>query len=649
MCGITGIVDRTRSLKNDDLDEQISMMSSCLAHRGPDSSGKWIDPSEGIALGFRRLAILDLSSQGNQPMISSDGRFIILLNGEIYNFSSLREKLIRLGHTFKSSTDTEIILAGIMEWGPEEAVTHFNGMFSIALWDRVERKLFLIRDRLGVKPLYYGWVGKIFVFGSELKALVAHPNFQNTINQNSLALYLKHSNVPSPHSIYEGIKKVLPGHMVIFSPREIDEPLMQKQYWSLEKKIIKGRSEPYDGTRKEAISDLDELISESVRLRMVADVPVGAFLSGGVDSSLIAAMMQRHSSEKVKTYSIGFHEKEYNEANFAKQIAQHLGTDHTEFYITPKIAKDVISKLPEIYDEPFSDSSQIPTYMVSKIARNDVAVCLTGEGGDELFGGYDWYTLAPKIWASISWIPLSVRNNIFKRFAESNFSKNIFRTNLTKNKFESSINKMQKYMDLFNMSSADETYFMMRSIWKYPGELLKNNFTIDLNSNRGKIEFSDDKFMDRMMYWDSMSYMPDDIFTKVDRASMAVSLEVRVPLVDDHNIVEFAWRLPRSMKINMGGRKWILRQVLNRYVPRELTERKKMGFNLPIGKWLKNDLRDWGEELLNKKRLESEGYFHSEIIRKKWDEHQLGIRNWHQELWGILMFQMWLDKSKKSF
>ncbi|MFE1746598.1 asparagine synthase (glutamine-hydrolyzing) [Coleofasciculus sp. H7-2] len=654
MCGITGFWDISRQKSALEMQAIAQKMSNTLLHRGPDDAGVWVDASSGIAFGHRRLAIVDLSPEGHQPMLSANGRYVIVFNGEIYNFLDLRRELERLGHRFRGGSDTEVMLAAFSEWGLQPAVQQFNGMFAFALWDCQERILHLCRDRLGEKPLYYGWMGKTFLFGSELKSLKAYPHFQAEINRDALALFLRHNYIPTPYSIYQGIYKLPPATVLTWNGLETrSSPI---PYWSAKQVAESGVTSPFAGSEAEAAQQLEALLQEAVKLRMVADVPLGAFLSGGIDSSTVVAMMQRVSSQPVKTFTIGFYEDAFNEAAYAKAVAQHLGTDHTELYVTPEEALAVIPKLPSLYDEPFSDSSQIPTFLVSQLARGQVSVALSGDGGDELFAGYNRYFRASKIWQQIGWIPTTLRQVAADAL-----------TKLSPDKWNQAFchidsllpaqlqhpnpgDKLHKLAEILAMPNPDAMYRSFVSHWKNPEALV-------IGSREPPTVLSDaygsdsvlrqhwthlPSFIQRMMYLDTVSYLPDDILVKVDRASMGVALEARVPLLD-HRLVEFALRLPLSMKINNSGGKWLLREILCKYVPRNLIERPKMGFGVPIDRWLRGSLRDWAEELLSSERLQQEGYFNPQPIRQKWKEHLAGDRNWQYYLWDVLMFQAWLD------
>lgn len=638
MCGITGFLNVGNSYPRQELISAVSRMHDAIHHRGPDDSGEWVDEKSGIALGFRRLAILDLSPTGHQPMISADGRYIMVFNGEVYNYLGLRSELEGEGCEFRGTSDTEVMLAAILTWGLEMAVTHFNGQFAIALWDRREEKLHLIRDRVGVKPLYYGWAGNILLFGSELKSLTAHPAFAAGVDRESLTLYLRYGYVPSPYSIYQGFKKLPPGTIMTFDGGVSRVEGKSFRYWTAQEMVELGKNNPFQGTEQQAIIELDTLLKESVRERMISDVPLGAFLSGGIDSSTIVAIMQAQSTRPVKTFTIGFQERGYNEAQYAKEVASHLKTDHTELYLSPKDAMDVIPQLPRIYDEPFGDSSQIPTFLVSRLARQSVTVSLSGDGADELFGGYSRYVRSLRAWNALSTVPQAARRGAGAVFEKA--------SGIGWNKLTSNGNLSTKFFYLAEVAkatSADALYWRIASQWEFPQQVVINGGEpAPLHMMPENLELLPD-FAKRMMYLDFMTYLPDDILVKLDRASMSVSLEGRVPFLDDHRVVEFAWRLPLKMKIRSGQGKWVLRQVLHKYVPKELVERPKMGFGVPIDVWLRGPLRGWAETLLDKNRLKREGYLDPALIQIRWKEHIQNQKNWQYPLWTVLMFQSWLE------
>lgn len=608
-----------------------------------------MDAESGIALGFRRLAIVDLTPTGHQPMISADGRFVIVFNGEIYNFRELKDELKSLGATFRGTSDTEVMLASFSQWGVKAGVQRFNGMFAFALWDCKENTLFLARDRFGVKPLYYGWQGNSLLFGSELKALRAHPAFSAEIHRDALALFLRHNYVPAPYSIYTGIYKLLPGCILRVQANTTSQDFQPEPYWVAQDVIKSAQANPFQGDEREAIEALDVLLRRSVRQHMIADVPLGAFLSGGIDSSTVVALMQAQSLRPVKTFTIGFHEMGFDEARYARAVAEHLGTDHTELYVTPEDARNVIPLLPQLYDEPFSDSSQIPTYLVSQLARRDVTVSLSGDGGDELFGGYNRYLWATKIWSSAKWLPQGMRSRLAHMIQDISPSAwaggvhKMSRVLPAVGKLPNAVHKVYRFAEILQVRRSEEIYFDIVSHWKDPQSIVINSHEPKVLAASWDEEGNPARFIEQMMYLDLMTYLPDDILAKVDRASMGVSLETRVPFVDDHEVMEFAWKLPLSMKIKNGEGKWILRKVLSRYVPKEKIDRPKMGFGVPIDSWLRGPLREWSEELLNEDRIRRENYFDPTPIRRMWLQHLSGQENHQYCLWDVLMFQAWLQ------
>jgi asparagine synthase (glutamine-hydrolysing) len=648
MCGITGFLT-TNGSSTERLAATAALMADQIAHRGPDDSGVWTDAQTGVAFAFRRLSILDLSSAGHQPMISASGRYVIVFNGEIYNFEEIRRVLEPLGRHFRGHSDTEVMLSAFEEWGLETAVKKFTGMFAFALWDRQERTLSLARDRVGIKPMYYGWSGGTFLFASELKSLHAHPDFRPEIDREALALFMRHNYIPAPYSIYKGIHKLLPGCIVnlrnLSRPGTAIEPVA---YWSAKQVAEDGARNPFQGSDDEALRQLDDLLSDSVRLRMISDVPVGAFLSGGIDSSLIVALMQKRGSGAVRTFSIGFSEAKYNEAVQARKVAAHLGTDHVELYVTPREAQDVIPKLPFLYDEPFSDASQIPTYLVSALARRHVVVSLSGDGGDELFGGYDRYLLGQSIWKKAKRFPKPMRRlaGSFFRELSSTRNGNTRKTiDLLRSRFGIGLNSdgMRRLSELLLANSPEESFRHMVSHWTEPERIVMNaHEPPTMLSNKSHWPRLSG-FVESIMFQDFISYLPEDILAKVDRASMGVSLEVRVPLLD-HRVVEFSARLPLSMKIRDGQGKWPLRQLLYRYVPQELVDRPKWGFNVPMGDWLRGPLREWAEDLLQEDRLKREGYLHPQEVRRIWAAHLSGTTDYQYHLWDVLSFQCWLSE-----
>jgi len=648
MCGLTGFIN----LKNDGskCEDYLRAMNTALTHRGPDDEGYWIDPQRTLGMAHRRLSILDLSRQGRQPMLSAGNRYVIAFNGEVYNFSELRRQLTSV--QWRGHSDTEVMLAAIEQWGVESAVKKFVGMFAFALWDKKERLLHLVRDRLGVKPLYYGWQGNSFIFGSELKALQAHPEFKGVIDRNSLTLLLRHNYIPAPYSIYEGVHKLLPGHILSLSLENSKQACAPVPYWSARDIVEQGIRDPFTGSEEEAIGQFESILADAVKLRMISDVPLGAFLSGGIDSSTVVALMRAHSSQPIKTFSIGFQEDEFNEARHAKKIANHLGTDHTELYVSPRQAREAIPRLPALFDEPFADSSQIPTFLVSELARQKVTVSLSGDGGDELLGGYVRYGRTNFIWNMIKRCPSLLRkfiSQVLVSIPPSNWDALFHRIGFLlppKLRVSNTGHKLHVFSNLLNPESAEDLYKELISCWNDPaGAVLGSREPPTLLSERHHWKTTP-SFIERMMFLDLITYMPDDILTKVDRASMGVSLEVRIPFLD-HRVVEFAWRLPLQMKIKNGEGKWLLKQILYKYVPKQMMERPKMGFGVPLSSWLRGPLKDWAENLLNEKRLQREGFFDPRLIREKWSEHLSGKRNWQPFLWNVLMFQAWLQANEK--
>jgi asparagine synthase (glutamine-hydrolysing) len=630
----------------------IRRMSDTLLHRGPDDEGYFVDEAAGVALGFRRLSIIDLTPEGHQPMMSKDGRYTLIFNGEIYNFLELRRELEALSHPFRGHSDTEVMLAAFTEWGFVQAIQRFNGMFALALWDASERVLHLTRDRMGEKPLYYGRMGQAFLFGSELKALKAHPSFKAEINRDALALFLRYNYIPAPFSIYRDIYKLPPGTYISLDERGMGQLPAPCAYWSAKEVAEAGVAEPFEGTESQAMTELEALLSDAVGLRMVADVPLGAFLSGGVDSSTVVALMQAQSSQPVRTFSIGFTEEAYDEARYARAVAEHLKTDHTELYVTPEDAMAVIPRLPALYDEPFSDSSQIPTFLVSQLARRHVTVSLSGDGGDELFAGYNRYLLGQSVWNKISWMPQSSRavaagalTTVSPRAWDRAFTglKPFLPSRLQHN---TPGDRLHKLAEILSVPDMEAMYMNLVSHWKQPTALVPGAVEPITTLTDEKCWANLPSFIQRMMYLDSVTYLPDDILVKVDRASMGVSLEARVPFLD-HRVVEFSWRMPLEWKIKDGQSKWPLRSILYKHVPRELIERPKMGFGIPIGEWLRGPLRDWAEALLDEGRLKREGFLNAQPIRQKWQEHLRGGHNWQYYIWDVLMFQGWLEEEKK--
>ena len=644
MCGLTGFIDT--SLQNDAeaLKRTVQCMADRLAHRGPDDEGVWVDAAAGVALGHRRLSIIDLSPLGHQPMASHDGRYVIVYNGEVYNFPDLRRELEAEGVKFRGGSDTEVIVEACAHWGHEAAIKRLNGMFAFALWDCRERQLVLARDHIGIKPLFWGQFGGLLLFGSELKALRAHKGWPARLNRQALASYLRHFYVPAPLSIFEGVSKLRPGHFLVWRPGETARITC---YWDIREVAMSGQRAPYSGGREAALEELSELLMDSVERQMIADVPLGAFLSGGIDSSIVVAMMQAKSNRPVKTFTIGFEEHGFDEAPYAKAVAAHLGTEHTELYVKSSDALALIPNLHRTFDEPFADSSQLPTSLVSQLARQHVTVALSGDGGDELFAGYHHYRICEAAWRKMSKVPAPLR-----RWGAGLLGH--LPTGLTRALGglvpgalgrQLRLGRLQRIGGVLAVDGPDDLYRRIISQWQDPQQLMPGTTEPKGGIWDPEIVTSIPDFIPRMQYYDALQYMPDDVLTKVDRASMAVSLETRVPLLD-HRVLEFAWRLPMSMKMGQGGGKWILRKLLGRHLPTAMIERPKMGFGVPIGTWLRGDLRDWAEDLLTESSLRADGFFDPAPIRATWKIHLSGEADTSYMIWTILMFQQWLHETK---
>lgn len=656
MCGFAGFLETSAPLAEGELRSRAAAMASRLLHRGPDAGGEWVDAAAGIALGHRRLAILDLSPNGHQPMRSHCGRYVIAFNGEIYNHRDLRAALEAApwNRRWRGHSDTEVLLEAIACWGLAAALQRAVGMFALALWDRDDQALHLARDRLGEKPIYYGWLRGALVFGSELKALQAHPAWRGQIDRGALALYLRYSYIPAPHSIYRGVSKLAPGSMASLSLAQArlqpGATLHTQPYWSLAEVARRGLREPFAGTPAAAGSELERLLREAVREQMLADVPVGAFLSGGIDSSTVVALMQQESEQRVRTFTIGFRERGYDEATHARSVAQHLGTDHTELYVTPREALAVVPQLPQIYDEPFADSSQIPTVLVAKLARERVTVCLSGDGGDELFGGYARYRQGLRLWPWLRRLPLPLRRVLASLLAAAVGPTVVAAQQATRlgSMDAASLragDKVARLAEMLALTRPETFYRNLVSHWRTPEQVVPGAVEASdlLSAAQHWPEVGD--YGQRMMYLDAMSYLPDDILVKIDRAAMASSLESRMPLLDCR-VVEFVWSLPSRMRISSGESKQLLRQVLYRYVPPALVDRPKMGFGIPIDIWLRGPLRDWAEALLGERRLNEEGLLATTAVRQKWLEHLSGKRDWRYLLWNVLVFQAWLEHER---
>lgn len=641
MCGIVGFYEKGSSG-----DKIISEMTKALTHRGPDHSEVYCDHEKGIFLGHTRLSVIDLSENGKQPMASPCERYILVFNGEIYNHLGVRNKLSarESNISWKGGSDTETIAKSLSILGVKQTLEQINGMFAICIYDKRNKELILARDRMGEKPIYYGWLGDIFVFSSELKALRKHPRFNAEINRNAITLYMRHNYIPTPYSIYEGISKLRPSSYITVSLQTRD--VHEIQYWKLFDHI--SISPRYYKTEDERlVGELDELLQKVVSDQMISDVGVGSFLSGGIDSSLVSSIMQRNSLNPINTFTIGFNDKNYNEAEYAKDVATHIGSNHTELYVGERELIDVIPRLSTIYCEPFADSSQIPTFLVSQLARSKVTVSLSGDGGDELFGGYNRYTLAMNAWKKIRWLPYWSRFVISKGILAispeviNRLYSQVSAPLPDRYKLSLAGDKAHKFARILLYNDPAEFYKHIVSQWKSPDSLVLGGTELDTALSDPYKLLDGNNFELWMMLVDMQSYLPDDILVKVDRAAMANSLETRAPLLD-RRVVEFACGLPLGYKIRDGQGKWLLRKVLNRYVPDSLINRPKMGFGVPLDSWLRNELRDWGAALLSESLIKSQGYLNYAEISKKWNEHLRGKRNWGYHLWTVLMFQSWL-------
>lgn len=643
MCGIAGFFATSVIT---DLEGCARRMANTLGHRGPDDVGVWVDTVTGIALAHRRLAIIDLSPAGHQPMSSECGRYQLIFNGEIYNHLALREELGR--EYWRGLSDTETFLAGCQAWGIEETLKRSVGMFALALWDKERASITLARDRFGEKPLFYGWQGGHFIFGSELKSLAVHPAWQGQVSRDALVQFVRYGYVPLPYSIWQGVSKLLPGSFLTMSvktsPGDLPAPIVYWEALSSSKILTRQNLD-----ERVAADELDFLLRQTIAGQMVADVPLGAFLSGGVDSSAVVALMQAQSTRPIKTFTIGFSEADYNEAEHAKAVASHLGTEHTELYVSPDDAMKVIPRLADMYDEPFGDVSQIPTHLVSAMARQHVKVSLSGDGADELFGGYNRYFLGPSLWRVMRWMPVSLRQLIARSISAVSPGRWDKFGRMLPHRYRQPMvgDRAHKLASILEATSADDVYRWLVSHERNPESVVlggsENTNDFPLWAETQTAHLGNRAISERMMFKDLVGYLVDDILCKVDRAAMAVSLETRVPFLD-HRIAEFALGLPLGMKIRNGQGKWLLRQVLYRYVPPALIERPKQGFGVPIDAWLRGPLRKWAEGLLDESRLQSQGYFRPEIVRQRWHEHLSGRRNWQYWLWNILMFQAWNER-----
>jgi len=634
MCGIAGFFTVNNKRIKDEMVEIANRIADAIEHRGPDNGGVWISEDVGLAFAHRRLSVIDLSITGNQPMHSENGQYVIIFNGEVYNHPEMRQELLSCGKVFRGHSDTEVLLAGFEKWGVEQTIRKCVGMFAIALWDVNCRNIYLIRDRMGEKPLYYGWQKDTFIFASELKAIRRHPDFEGDIDRDSLALYFRHHYIPGPYSIYKGVYKLEPGMILKIPMSKILEKgntrnWQRLKYWSLKEIVEDTESNKYNGSAVDAVNTLEALLLKSIQGQMIADVPLGAFLSGGIDSSTIVALMQRLSSRPIQTFCIGFREHDYDEATYAKKIAEHLGCQHTELYVTPQQTKDLIPSIPRLYDEPFGDPSQIPTFLVSQLARKYVTVSLSGDAGDELFYGYKVYGLLFKRWKIARRIP--IRNTLIQDCA----------VKLARWLFDADPKQVDVARSLMAAESPIDVYRSMNSVCPNPCELVLGSHEPGTVLSRDELRPNIASEEDMIMALDALSYLPDDILVKVDRAAMACSLETRIPLLD-HRIVEFAFRLPFRLKYRHSKTKWPLRQIAYKYIPSELIERPKKGFGIPIGKWLRDELRGWVYDVLDKRRIGEDGLLNTYMIHRYVSEHMQGWKDHTEVLWSLLMFQCWL-------
>jgi asparagine synthase (glutamine-hydrolysing) len=648
MCGIAGILDPSATTNTDRLGAMASAMASTVAHRGPDDVGLWVDARAGIAFGHQRLAVIDLSASGAQPMVSAGDRWVMAYNGEVYNYTHIRRQLERAGARFRGESDTEVLVSAVERWGVDRALDACEGMFAVALWDRREHVLHLVRDRFGEKPLYYGWVGKRFAFGSELKAVTAAPGFDAEIDRGAVTRYLRHNCIPAPGTIWRGVRKLVPGHLVTLRspvPGVLPE---QRCYWSAAEAVARARRNQITGSASEMTDELESALSDAVGNRMVADVPVGAFLSGGIDSSTVVALMQKQSSRPVRTFTVGFADRSFDESSEAAAVAAHLGTDHTSVHVGDAEAREVIPRLADIWDEPFSDVSQIPTYLVSRVARRDVTVSLSGDGGDELFAGYNRHAWLERVWGGASIVPARARRtagsilggippNAIERAARAT------RILPVGWRVRNPSTKVTKLARVLAATDPDDAYRALTTHWEGATSLVLGNHDGTATGGGVTSPVADGGITERMLWSDLVGYLPDDILVKLDRAAMAVSLETRVPFLD-RRVLDLAWRLPLDLKLREGQTKWALRQVLLRYVPAALVERPKMGFGLPIGSWLRGPLASWAEHLLDERRLQGQGLLDPVPIRHAWELHRSGRRDLGYELWDVLVLQSWIDR-----
>jgi asparagine synthase (glutamine-hydrolysing) len=649
VCGIAGLFDPGRVNGAEALDRQVVEMTATLAHRGPDAAGSWSDPDHGVALGYRRLEVVGLGPEGAQPMTSPDGRWVVTYNGEVYNHGALRRRLERQGMAFRGGSDTEVLVGAVAQWGLEAALEACEGMFALALWDRRHRQLHLVRDRFGEKPLYYGWVGERLAFASELKALCGLPGFDADIDRDAVALYLRHNCVPAPHSIYRKVAKLPAGHLITLGAEARPGQLpATRPFWSARQAVESARRRPLDGPPEVMADQLEAALSDSVAARMVADVPVGAFLSGGVDSSVVVALMQQYSPQPVRTFTVGFADRAFDESAEAAAVAAHLGTDHTPLLVSDQDGADVIPLLPDIWDEPFGDVSAVPMHLVSRLARTQVTVALSGDGGDELFAGYNRHAWLDRLWRRSAPLPDPVRRlagSILGHLPPGLLDEAARATALlpARMRVRNPASKVAKVGKVLASSGPEDAYLSLVSYWGDAESMVLGAGPSASMASRPSEWPALDGITEQMLWLDVVSYLPDDILTKLDRAAMATSLETRVPFLD-RAVFDLAWRLPMSVKLHNGVTKWILRQVLYRHVPAELVERPKMGFGFPIGSLLRGQLRPWAEELLDEGRLRRQGLLDPAPIRRAWAQHLQGRRDLGYELWAVLAMEAWLDR-----